>query len=124
MADRINKDELRNTQSPYLLRLNRYGLLYTEDVKAHIDPETRIYKTWHLTTLRLLSVNNGIFEFLNSNGNISYRLTIQMANEKLLITCNCDRRVVLLCHHAYTALRQLIAENGEDVFLVLKKKYT
>jgi hypothetical protein len=119
MEKQINKDNLRNTNEPYALPLNYLGLAFKVDLSAHIDNETRTFKRWHLSSLQLLSANDKQLCFKNSNGNISFVLTIQLEGYKLLVSCNCDRRVEMLCHHAYAALKQLILENGADVFLRL-----
>ena len=117
MITDVNRQKTHNTCEAYSIRLNRHGLLSEEDLKRHIDLETYTYKHWHMGALKLRSTAKGRLEYLNSNGNISYVLTIAITDRKLWVSCDCNRRVEGLCHHAYTALKHLISKRGEGMFL-------
>ncbi|RFM30084.1 hypothetical protein [Deminuibacter soli] len=116
MANRIGKDDLRNTKEFYPIRLGFYGALSEGDLKRHIDNDTLVYKHWHLQSLNLQMVTRQGFIFSNSNGSIRYSLTLKIEANTLYIACDCDRRVERLCHHACNALKHLISIKGESVF--------
>lgn len=112
----INKDDLRNSKEPYRLPLDWKGMLYKIDLKFNIDNETRTFKRWHLSELKLLSKEHRKVQYRNSNGNIYFTLSIELDNNGLLVSCDCDRKVDMLCHHAYTGLKQLITQTSGHVY--------
>ncbi len=114
----LEKD-LRNTTTPYTIYLHeRAFLLDAQMLKKHIDANTLTYKDWHLPKLKVISFKEGLLKLYNINYNMLYELTIYIAHDGLHISCDCDRRVEKLCHHAYYALAHIISTLGERYFRI------
>jgi hypothetical protein len=109
-------ESLRNSREPYIIELDDRGGITKEQLKFHIDTETRQFKIWHLYSLKVEAIVRNTVRFKNSNGNIHYHMQLAFWNKCVLVSCDCDRRVERLCHHSYTALRELIATEGELIF--------
>lgn len=111
-----NKADLRNSKEPYIIELNDQGRITKEELRFHIDSQTRQFKIWHLSSLKAEIFAGNTVTFKNSNGAIHYRMQVTFLKNSIHVTCDCDRRVERLCHHSYTALKDLIATEGETIF--------
>jgi hypothetical protein len=112
------KKDLRNTTTPYTIHLReRVLFLDGQMLKNHIDMNTLTYKEWHFPKLKVISFKEGLLKLSNINYNMTYELTIDITHNGLHISCNCDRRVEKLCHHAYYALAHIISTLGEQYFI-------
>ncbi|GGH70136.1 hypothetical protein HNQ91_002951 [Filimonas zeae] len=118
---KTNKDDLRNTGYAYTIPLGRAGRLHADSLKKHIDSETFHYKQWPVTFVSPVKINQYKAEYTNTSGALSYTLAISVSNNEVHVICDCDRKVEMLCHHAYGALKYLITTGGEEYFLELGK---
>jgi len=116
-----NKDNFRNTAEGYIIPLDFTGLLHADTLKKHIDSETLQFKQWPVTSLIPVTVKPNSTEYNNTSGPLSFILGITFSDNSVKVSCNCDRRVKMLCHHAYNAMRYLVITGGERYFLELKQ---
>ncbi|SIT33786.1 hypothetical protein SAMN05421788_113122 [Filimonas lacunae] len=116
MTKRINSDDLRNSREPYWIPLTYEGEIDTTTLKCHIDSYTRHFKHWHLDTITLFDIAPHVVQFKHSNGSIHFIMKVKFDDNHLVVSCDCDRKVEMLCHHSYRALKELINKKGEDVF--------
>jgi len=100
-----NKDDWRNSTEPYAIELSRGNYILTEwDVNCHIDSDTFAYKHWPAPELLPLLQQGNILELSNTS------------DDQLQVSCNCNRKVERLCHHAYYALLHIINNFGIHYF--------
>lgn len=109
-----NETYLRNTRESYTLKAKD---CFSENNRhfpgKHIDRDTHTYKHWHLPRLELIFCKAGTLCIANTSNGVCYELTIQVCEEMLQVSCNCDRRVEKLCHHAYYALDAIFSSSGK-----------
>ena len=71
---------------------------------------------WRCPALKFQSYQDGLLTLLNNHENRSYKLTLKVDGDALLISCNCGSREDSLCEHAHSAITTLILMQGERYF--------
>ena len=112
-----NKDDWRNSTEPYRIGLARSNYVLTEwDLNYNIDCETLTYKQWPQPEVKELSHEGNRLEYSNTSDGLRYILVVQVERNSLHVSCNCNRKVQQLCHHAYYGLLHLIDKFSINYF--------
>lgn len=94
---------------------NNYRLT-KESLEKYTDALSRNKRDWRWPILKFLSFQQGQLTLLNTCKERSFKLKLQVKDNDLFISCNCDHNKPTLCEHAYGALCTLLWHLGECYF--------
>lgn len=116
-------NEFKNTKEPVHIRFEDedFGLSW-EYLQQQADLAIARRRNWRYPELQFLSFKDGQFVLQNNNDGQSYKLSLQVTNNELLVTCSCDGERAVLCEHAYNALRSISFYLGQRYFQKLQPR--
>jgi hypothetical protein len=101
----------RFASEPFAVELdNDKYILSREVLERNVDICTRKKKDWSHTTLKLLSCEKGKVEFRITSyfDKKSFKLTVQVEPQRLIISCSCATASSKLCRHSYKAISNVL----------------
>lgn len=114
-------DELNNTKKPvHILFEDKDSRLSWQCLQQQVDAGIVRRRSWSDPDLQFVSFINGQFVLQNSKDGRSYRLSLQVVGNELLVVCGCEEKGTTLCEHGYNALRSIIFYLGEHYFQKLR----
>ncbi|MCW3090488.1 MAG: hypothetical protein JWP81_1557 [Ferruginibacter sp.] len=111
--------------SPHIIRFqdNNYQLT-REWLDKEVDAKVRNNDDWRWPTLKFISYQEGHVTLLNTCGNRSHTLMLQVKDGHLLVNCSCSNTGITICEHAYAGLYTIIWHLGERYFEKLQPNGT
>lgn len=114
-------DELDKNKKPvHILFEGKDFRLSWQYLQQQVDTGIVRRRSWSDPDLQFVSFTGGQFVLKNSKDGRSYRLSLQVTGNELLVTCGCEEKGATLCEHGYNALRSIIFFLGEHYFQKLR----
>ncbi len=94
--------------------------LTREWVGKQVNAEVYRNDDWRWPTLKFLSFHEGKLILLNTCENRSYKLSLQIQEGHLMVSCSCGNTGSTICEHAYAGIYTIIWHLGEHYFQKLQ----
>lgn len=112
-----NNLALRNASEPYLLLFEEGQYkLSLEALESHAVEKDLKRKRFHWPDIKFASLKEGMLELIATSVGESYIIAMQVEEDMLQITCDCNTRVHKLCVHAYQTIYKLVLCKGDRIF--------
>ncbi len=116
-----NKDGSGENVTTHAIRFQDKNYRLTREwVGKQVDAEAYNNDDWRWPTLKFLSFHEGKLILLNTCENQSYKLSLQIQEGHLMVSCSCGNAGSTICEHAYAGIYTIIWHLGERYFEKLK----